>query len=454
MKNGNLLLVPALLLLAGASQAQNANVPGDFETIQEAIDAAAAGDFDTITVGKGIFRENLVITTDGLTLKGKGKGTIVDGAYAGTVLDVAANDVTITNMVFANGGPATDGGGDPPPEGTGEAGGILYTGSGAVISKTEVRHSVSWGIKLVGTGDINDNLIVGTLGPGLLMESGDTAGPLTTVRNNQIVRNLAGLVGSDGPFRIEKNTVGNNDGDAISLSMLSADSNGLGSSVTTLSKNKIGGNSGAGILLVDEIGSTTLIEKNDLETNGVGMDLSGSGFTVSKNEIDLSLQGGLLLKTSDATFDKNEMRRSILVGVLVQTAPGATDGSNTFTNNDFQTAEGDGVIVESSLNVFEDNLITDNLGDGISIVGGASANQLIDNTVKENGHDGIDNSGTDTLISDNLTKDNLGADLAGIGDGTGTVDVASEGNVVGDESGLEAEQELELDTLSLLDVEP
>src|SRR4029453_8960059 len=89
-------------------------------------------------------------------------------------------------------------------------------------------------------------------------------------------------------------------------------------------------------------------------------------------------------------------------------------------------------------------------GDGFSIVGGVAANQVLDSLSRDNGHDGYDNSGTDTLFTDNKSKENLGADLAGIGDGTGTVDAASAGNTVSDESGLEAEQELELDTLAAL----
>jgi hypothetical protein len=442
MLNGNSILRPAaLLLLASTAWAGGSvNVPGDFATIQEAIDAAAGGDFTVITVGKGIFRENLVITTDGLMLKGKGKTTIVDGAYLGSCLDVQANDVTISGIVFANGGPAAG------TEGS-EAGGLLYTGSGATIVHCEFQACASWGIKLVGSGDIQDNLVVSSLGPGMVLDSGDTAGPLTHVKGNEVIRNASGILADDGPFLIEKNLIRANSGDGIHMTILAADSNGVGSDPTVVGKNDLQDNVGAGLLLVDEIGSTTLIEKNSIDGNGVGLDLTASDLTVSKNDIDLTMEVGAWLHTTGMTFEKNEMRRSTLAGIVVQTAPGATDGSNTFVKNEFESSGGDGVIVESSLNVFDDNLIKDNNGDGLSIVGGATGNQLVDNMVKDNGHDGLDNSGVDTMFTDNESMGNLGADLAGIGDGTGTVDAASAGNLVADESGLEAEQELELDTL-------
>jgi len=440
MINGNFLLGPALLLLAATVPAQSVSVPGDFETIQEAIDAASSGDFDTISVGKGIFRENLVITTAGLTLKGKGKNTVVDGAYLGSCLDVQADDVTISGMIFANGGPA------PDAEG-GEGGGILYTGVGASISKVEVHACTSFGIKLVGTGEIEDSLVVASLGPGMWLDSGDTAGPRTVVSHNEVIRSASGIEADDGPFLFEKNLIRANSGDGIHLTILAAGGTGVGSEPTEVVKNDLQDNVGAGLLLLDEIGSTTLIEKNSIDGNGVGMDLTASDLTVSKNDLDLTMTVGAWLRTTGMTFEKNVMRRSTSANIVVQMAPDATDGSNTFTDNDFQTSGGDGVIVESGLNVFEDNLIKDNFGDGLSIVGGASGNQVLDNTVKDNGHDGIDNSGLLTLISDNLSKGNLGADLAGIGDGTGTVDAASADNTVGDESGLEAAAELELDTI-------
>jgi len=440
------LMSGAVLLAAGnASAGVTIHVPKDFPTIQEAIDAAV--ETDVIMISNGQYRENLVLTTPGVTLKASGKNVFVDGAYLGNCLEATADDVTIMGIVFANGGPVVGGG---TTEGADDVGGVLVTGANAKVTKCEFRACVGFGLKLVGTGEVSFNTIVASLGPGLVLDSGDPAGPLTTVKNNEIVRNHSGVEALKGPFLFDKNTISNNTGDGLSVSILIADGSAPSSDTTEITKNKLFGNGATALLLVDELGSTSLIEKNTIDENGTGMDLTADGITVSKNDIDQSNLVGAWLRVSNMTWDSNKMRRSTIAGAVVQTAPGVTDGTNTFTNSDFQTSGGDGAIVQSSMNVFDDCLFSDNQGDGFSITGGVAGNQILGSQARDNGHDGFDNSGTDTLFTDNKSKDNLGADLAGIGDGTGTVDAASAGNTVSDESGLEAEQELELDTLATL----
>jgi hypothetical protein len=444
-----LALVPGALLFAAnaASAGVTIHVPKDFPTIQEAIDAAV--ETDVIMISNGQYRENLVLATPGVTLKATGKNVVVDGAYAGSCLEVTADDVSLMGIAFVNGG--VPGGGTTTTEGTETGtGGVLLTGAGALVTKCEFRANVDFGLKLVGTGEVTDNLMVATLGPGLVLDSGDAAGPLTSVKSNEIVRNASGVQALKGPFVFDKNTISNNMGDGLSVSILTADGAGPGSDPTTITKNKLFGNGTIALLLVDELGSTTLIDKNNIDENGTGMDLTADGLTVSNNDIDQSNVVGAWLRVSNMTWDGNKMRRSTVAGAVISTAPGVTDGNNTFKDSHFQTSGGDGAIVQSSLNVFDDCLFSDNQGDGFSITGGVAGNQVLDSLSRDNGHDGFDNSGTDTLFTDNKSKDNLGADLAGIGDGTGTVDAASTGNTVSDESGLEAEQELELDTLATL----
>ncbi|MBM4118470.1 hypothetical protein FJ251_12190, partial [bacterium] len=70
-------LLPLLLLLAGSVQAATWNVPGDFATIQAAINGAAAGDL--IIVAAGHYEEQLHVTTNNLSIVGAGIGqTFID----------------------------------------------------------------------------------------------------------------------------------------------------------------------------------------------------------------------------------------------------------------------------------------------------------------------------------------------------------------------------------------
>jgi nitrous oxidase accessory protein NosD len=413
-------------------------VPKDFPTSQEAVDAAVPG--DTITVSAGIYRENVTITTSGILLKGP-KATI-DAAYTGSCLDVQADDVTISGFTLFNGGLSA-----APADGT-EGGGLSYTGSGASIRDCDVGGCEDFGIKLLGHGEIKDCLVAACLGPGIIVDTDDQAGESVLLKGNEVYRNASGIEADDGPFVFDHNIVGANSGDGIHLTFLAAAADGTANALTVLTKNHSNGNGGIGMHVEDEVGAVSLIEKNELDANLVGLDLIGMDVAVNSNSIEQNRAGGILLKTTGATVDGNKVRRNTLVGILVAAPESVTDGLNTLTDNKVETSGGDGMHVTSNGNIITDNLFKDNRGDGLQVVAAVTGTQILDNAARDNAHDGIDNWGTETLISGNNSKDNVGADLAGLGDGNGTVDAASADNVVSDESGLEAVQELELDTLT------
>ncbi len=77
-------------------------VPTDYDTIQEAIDAADPG--DTIYVYNGTYYERLTIVKS-LTITGEDKSnTTIDGGGTGPVVDLMANNVTVSGFTVQNGG--------------------------------------------------------------------------------------------------------------------------------------------------------------------------------------------------------------------------------------------------------------------------------------------------------------------------------------------------------------
>lgn len=75
-------------------------VPYDYGTIQEAINAADPGDHIHVT---GTYHEHIVVNKT-LTLTGEGEA-IIDGDETGTVVNITASSVTITNFKIFNAGP-------------------------------------------------------------------------------------------------------------------------------------------------------------------------------------------------------------------------------------------------------------------------------------------------------------------------------------------------------------
>jgi len=77
------------------------NVPGDYSTIQAAINAASSG--DTILVGPKIYYEHITVNK-GVKLIGKNKQTtIIDGNKTGQIVTITVSNVEIRNFTIQNG---------------------------------------------------------------------------------------------------------------------------------------------------------------------------------------------------------------------------------------------------------------------------------------------------------------------------------------------------------------
>ncbi len=91
--------------VAGAeppADASTRRVPGDYPTIQSAVDAAQPGDL--ILIAPGVYREEVAVATERLTLRGEDRNeTIIDGEFAReNGIIIVADGVAVENLTTRN----------------------------------------------------------------------------------------------------------------------------------------------------------------------------------------------------------------------------------------------------------------------------------------------------------------------------------------------------------------
>lgn len=202
--------------MAGSATASTLNVGKDqaYTTIQSAIDAAKTG--DTILVNEGIYIENPVIKTNGISIMGNNKeNTIIDGNNKSSGIRIDANNVIISGFTIKN-----SGGG-----GTEVAGVTIYEGNGNTISNLNVINNYV-GISLYQGSNgntVSGNIIdsnFGKLGYGIYLHASND----NKITNNNIKNNKIGIYLYDSKANrlYSNNLLGNTDGQAF-------DNNGLNS---------------------------------------------------------------------------------------------------------------------------------------------------------------------------------------------------------------------------------
>lgn len=166
-------LVPLVLLLAPAADAETWKVPKDFETIAEALAASTAG--DVIKVSKGSYDEVVILDgVAGLELKGSGTVTVL-GLQIQDCTDLIVSGLTVTASGAASISTSTDcllekchvsGSGLSATGCTrltlsrctatdvGDSGFVIFDGTDIVIEDCEVEGSANSGIRLGSGGAV------------------------------------------------------------------------------------------------------------------------------------------------------------------------------------------------------------------------------------------------------------------------------------------------------------
>lgn len=446
-------LLPLSVVTGGATaHAAKLKVPSaSFPGVQVAVDAASPG--DVIEIDGGHYREQVLIETPMLTLRGH-DGATIDAEYLGACVTVLADDVTIEDLVLANGQL-----------------GVFVSADRVRLAGNQVQSSAWNGIQVEGDDAvIVDNEVTGSAGA-FIFYLADLAQSVTHIEHNRlrlghgsdaifanggqliVAENLAEsaagglqLEPGHGSLRsvVEKNTLltlGNDairveleegvagvevrgnrvthiDGDGINLFL----AGGNGESI--VEGNTIEGVSGDGIQAVVEptFIAEVAISKNDvLHADFDGVFVSGTGFEVAGNVIERVGRGaGVHAVEFGGSIVGNKVRFASREGIFVDVGVAAT----VVADNSVRQVGRDAVrILRCDNAVVSGNTVLKNFGDGISIRE-SMAVQLVGNKCSKNAHEGIDNGGIGSVIDGNECVANgrgFGPDIAGAGNGMGTV---------------------------------
>jgi parallel beta-helix repeat protein len=340
--------------------------PGNYTTIQSAINAANVG--DTIFVYNGTYVESIMISKS-LQLLGEHRNTtVIDGAGSNYVARIQANSVTISGFSVTNGSMT----------------GILMEGSASSeISNNNISDNTDQGLVLLDSpfNTIASNIITNNTDMvGIIV----FASPGSTIANN----NISGSHGGVDIYDDDGSTV---NGNSISNTIFGI---GFGNSLNGRVMNN---NLFSNELGIDIAESESLITGNRISGSTIGIDLKNVNFTTLRNNVMSG--GGVLLRGNTAwhwntqTIDTSNIVNGKPVYYWKNTVGGAVPpGAGQ-------------VILGNCFGVEVENQNISNVFSGIQ-VGFGNGNTIINNTVFSNSYSGISLSTTNsnTIVGNNASS--------------------------------------------------
>ena len=428
--DGNLAMQGNILYVGGSG-------PGNYSSVQEALDAAADGDTVYVYDDSSPYSERVVVTAS-IHLTGENRTTtIIDGGGMGSVVTIAAPDVVVSNLTVRDSGANGS-----------TRGGILLECTGCIVRNVVLRDN-EYGVICRGDGhhvaanlaqqniggvylqDATGCLIVGNvldgnqlMGIALLQDTADNI-----IKNNRVMNGSTGqglLVGGTGN-RIEGNVV--SDQQYGGLQLLSSgnvvvNNSFYGCGLGTMydyQSNVLHGNMVNGKPLVyledtsdvtvEHAGQVFLIHCTDITVQGLQLSnttvavqlFESSKCHILDNEISGNLAGVMLWNASDNTISGNGILDNVFEGVNV----GPFSHRTQITGNVI-SRNNRGVSLWSEENTVTDNTISGNWN-GVQL--DLSSHNSITVNLLANNTEGVSlwQESHDNAITDNSFHSNIRA---------------------------------------------
>jgi len=334
-----MLVVGVNIAFGGCSSGSRITVPDDYDTIQEAVNAAEDG--DVVEVKPGTYQENVDLQGKKITLTGSDPGD--EEVVADTVLEGKGDGPVVTFQECQGselrGVTVTGGSGkklEIDKKGRVAGGGVLVTESSATVLSNNIikDNSTAWG------------------GGVAVYESRETG-----LKGNTIVGNKANVGGgiavyNSGDAVLEDNNLEENNGGGGGIAVF--ESERVEIKENALNKN-ISDRDGGGVYIY--ISEEVVVEENTFSGNSAAYNGGGAYVFVSENVI-----------MEENSFSDNKAGQNG-GGVLVRGTEQVEVKENTFSENSAER-EGGGIWLEGTAGaVVKTNSFTENIAEDKSRIG-------------------------------------------------------------------------------------